>query len=473
MPFNTPLFLVFFVVFFVLYSFVFLRRSSRLYLILIGSFVFYAGWNYRFIPLIMVSATVDYYVALAIVATNRQSLRKVLLALSISANLGLLGIFKYADFALHAVAEFLEMFGYPVSLPALALVLPVGISFYTFQSMSYTIDVYRGVFMPRKGLLQFTAALSFFPQLVAGPILRARQILPQFETMPVPTWAGSKHGLVLISVGLTKKTLADLLSGPAAAVFDTDAAAVASLSWVEIFTGVLAFAGQIYGDFSGYSDMAIGIGLLLGFTIPMNFRLPYLALSPVDFWRRWHISLSTWLRDYLYISLGGNRRRRYLNIMITMVLGGLWHGAGWNFLAWGFFHGCLIIATHGLSNAQFLQGFALSRNWWVRFVKWGTTFYAVLIGWIIFRAVNMDVAVDLVMKLHQPGSLPISPPQAWLVAQLSILAFASMHVIDYIVIRYGKRIESRVALLLSFLILLQFFCFSVGTPGHAFIYFQF
>jgi len=464
MPFNTTLFLLFFVVFFVLYSFVFLKHFPRLYLILAGSFVFYAGWNYRFIPLIIFSAVVDYYVAIAILEAKRQSIKKILLAISISANLGLLGIFKYADFALQSAADLLSFFGYQVSTPTLALVLPVGISFYTFQSMSYTIDVYRGVFMPRKGLLQFTAALSFFPQLVAGPILRARQILPQFDTMPKPTWAGSKHGLVLITIGLTKKTLADLLAAPAAAVFDIDTTTAASLSWVETFTGVLAFAGQIYGDFSGYSDMAIGIGLLLGFNIPMNFRLPYFALSPVEFWRRWHISLSTWLPDYLYISLGGKRKRRYLNIMITMVLGGLWHGAGWNFLAWGFFHGCLIVATHVLSTLQFLERFVHSRNWWIRIMKWGMTTYVVLIGWIIFRAVNIDLAFDLVMNLHRPGSLSVSSP---------IAAFTVMHVFDYIVIRYGEKIETRAALLWSSLILLQFFCFSVGTPEHAFIYFQF
>jgi alginate O-acetyltransferase complex protein AlgI len=473
MSFNTPLFLLFFVVFFVLYSFVFLKRLPRLYLILVGSFVFYAGWNYRFIPLIIFSAVVDYYVAIAIVEAMKPSTKQRLLAISISANLGLLSIFKYADFASQSVADFLSLFGYQVSPPTLALVLPVGISFYTFQSMSYTIDVYRGVFMPCKGLLQFTAALAFFPQLVAGPILRARQILPQFERMPKPTWTGSKHGLVLITIGLTKKTLADLLAAPAAAVFDVDTATAAALSWVETFTGVLAFAGQIYGDFSGYSDMAIGIGLLLGFSIPMNFRLPYLALSPVEFWRRWHISLSTWLRDYLYISLGGKRKRRYLNIMITMVLGGLWHGAAWIFLVWGFYHGCLIIATHVLSASRFFQRFVHSENSWIKFAKWGMTVYTVLIGWIIFRAANIDSAIDLIMNLHQPGSLPVSSPNALLIAELTIAAVTVMHVIDYIEIRYGEQIESRSALLWPLLILLQFFCFSTGTPEHAFIYFQF
>ncbi len=473
MPFNTPLFLVFFIIFFVLYNFVFRKYVPRLYLILVGSFVFYAGWNYRFILLIILSAVVDYYVAIAIGNATKQSVKKALLAISISTNLGLLGIFKYADFTLQSAANFLSFFGFQVSMPTLGLVLPVGISFYTFQSMSYTIDVYRGVFTYRKGLLQFTAALSFFPQLVAGPILRAREILPQFETTVNPTWASAKHGLLLISVGLTKKTLADLLAAPAAAVFDINSTAAASLSWMETFTGVLAFAGQIYGDFSGYSDMAIGIALLLGFNIPMNFRLPYCALSPVDFWRRWHISLSTWLRDYLYISLGGKKKRRYLNIMITMVLGGLWHGAAWNYLAWGFYHGCLIIATHVFSNISFLQNFIHSKRLWIKLLKWAMTIYLMLVGWIIFRAENIDSAFNLVMNLHQPDSLPVSSPIVWLIGQLTIAAFIAMHVLDYSVIRYEEKIESRPVVLLVLLIFLQFFCFSIGTPDQAFIYFQF
>ena len=473
MPFNTPLFLIFIIIFFVLHHFVFLKRLPRLYLILIGSFVFYAAWNYRFIVLILFSAMVDYYVAIAIFRATKQSAKNIFLAISVSTNLGLLGLFKYADFVLQSVADFLLFFGCQASMPTLGLILPVGISFYTFQSMSYTIDVYRGVFKPCKGLLQFTAGLSFFPQLVAGPILRAREILPQLKTMEKPTRADSKHGLLLITVGLTKKTIADLLAAPAAAVFDVDSATAASLSWIELFSGVLAFAGQIYGDFSGYSDMAIGIGLLLGFKIPMNFRLPYCALSPVEFWKRWHISLSTWLRDYLYISLGGKKKRRYLNIMITMMLGGLWHGAAWGFFAWGFYHGCLIIATHSLSGISFLQRFVHSQKWWIKLSKWGMTIYLMLVGWTIFRANNIDAAFNLLINLHQPDMSSISSPMTWLISQLIITALIATHILDYSVIRWGKEIESRTIAFWSLLIFLQFFCFSIGTPNQAFIYFQF
>ena len=262
----------------------------------------------------------DYFLAIHISQAQAIRRRKQLLSLSIGINLGILAIFKYADFAIQSVSELLAVIGYEASFPVLSFLLPVGISFYTFQSMSYTIDVYRGQMEPRKGLLQFTAALAFFPQLVAGPILRARQILPQLEKIPIPDWPGVKHGFLLITVGLFKKTLADLLAGRVDAVFGS----TGPVSLLEAWTGVLAFAAQIYGDFSGYTDMAIGIALLLGFKIPINFRLPYFATSPVDFWRRWHISLSSWLRDYLYISLGGNRNHRYRNYDV----------AGWA-MAWG------------------------------------------------------------------------------------------------------------------------------------------
>ncbi len=290
MLFNTPLFFLFFSVFFLLYSFVFLRRRPRVLLILVGSLIFYAGWNFRFIPLLVFSAMADYFLAIHISQAQAIRRRKQLLSLSIGINLGILAIFKYTDFAIQSVSELLAVIGYEASFPVLSFLLPVGISFYTFQSMSYTIDVYRGQMEPRKGLLQFTAALAFFPQLVAGPILRARQILPQLEKIPIPDWPGVKHGFLLITVGLFKKTLADLLAGRVDAVFGS----TGPVSLLEAWTGVLAFAAQIYGDFSGYTDMAIGIALLLGFKIPINFRLPYLATSPVDFWRRCGVPPVSW-----------------------------------------------------------------------------------------------------------------------------------------------------------------------------------
>ncbi len=469
MLFNTPIFFLFFIVFLLFYGFVFLQKTPRLYLILVASLVFYGAWNYKFIPLLVGSAVGDYFLALAIGAAQTQRAKKLFLTLSIIMNLGILAMFKYADFAITSVADFLQFLGYQSSLPTLSWVLPVGISFYTFQSLSYTIDVYRGDMQPRKGLVAFTAALSFFPQLVAGPILRARQILPQFHKLPVPTWINVKHGFLLITAGLLKKTIADLLAVPAAAAFDTSG----SVSLLEAWTGVLAFAGQIYGDFSGYSDMAIGLALLLGFQIPLNFRLPYFASSPVDFWRRWHISLSSWLRDYLYISLGG-KYSRYRNIMITMLLGGLWHGAAWTFVMWGAFHGLIITTTHYLSSINIFQTFIKSKSWWVKVIKWGVTFYLVLLGWVLFRATNMDSALQLLHDMHAlTASVPVAGVAAGLILILTMVALALMHLMDYFIITKSEKIENKPWLFWSLLILGQTICLMIGEPSSEFIYFQF
>jgi alginate O-acetyltransferase complex protein AlgI len=468
MLFNTPIFFVFLVVFLLFYGFVFLRHKPRIYFILVSSLVFYGTWNYRFIPLLVGSAVIDYFLAQAIGNTADQRRKKLLLSLSVVMNLGILALFKYADFAIQSVADLLTALGYQADLGSLSWVLPVGISFYTFQSLSYTIDVYRGDMKPRKGLAEFTTALAFFPQLVAGPILRARHILPQFHRIPVPTWDMVRNGFLLITIGLFKKTIADLLAAPAAMAFDQGA-----VSLLETWTGVLAFAGQIYGDFSGYSDMAIGIAMLIGFKIPLNFRLPYFALSPVQFWQRWHISLSTWLRDYLYISLGG-KFNRIRNVMITMLLGGLWHGAAWTFVAWGAFHGLIIIATHQLGNSAAFAGFAHSQQLFNRLLKWLMTFYLVLIGWVLFRATGLESAGDILMQMHGlAGQLPASGSKALIIFALTVAALLFMHLIDYVVLNKTRQWMARWWLFWPLLILIQAICLLIGEPSNAFIYFQF
>ena len=468
MLFNTPIFFAFFVVFLLIYGVVLLQKRPRLYFILISSLVFYGAWNYRFIPLLVGSSIVDYYLALAIAGAATQQRKKLLLALSVTMNLGILGLFKYADFVLVSVSDFLQVFGVESSLPTLSWVLPVGISFYTFQSLSYTIDVYRGDMKPRRGLLHFTTALAFFPQLVAGPILRAKQILPQFHALPSPTWVGARHGFLLITSGLVKKTIADLLAIPAAVLFEADG----PVSMLETWTGVLAFAGQIYGDFAGYTDMAIGLALVIGFKIPPNFNLPYFAISPVDFWRRWHISLSSWLRDYLYISLGG-RDKRYRNVMITMLLGGLWHGAAWTFVAWGAFHGVIIMATHFLSGLKLFAGFVASKSRLLRILKWAITFYLVLIGWVLFRATSLDFAFDIIASMHANGALPGAGPVAGRVAVVTLIAVVFMHLQDWFVIAKGEAFERKRWVFWPVLILLQGLCLMTGEPSVEFIYFQF
>ncbi len=467
MLFNTPIFFVFLIVFLLFYGFVFLRRTPRVYFILVSSLVFYGTWNYRFIPLLVGSAVIDYFLAQAIQNASEQRRKKLLLSLSVAMNLGILALFKYADFAIQSVADFLGVLGYQADLGSLSWVLPVGISFYTFQSLSYTIDVYRGEMKARKGLVEFTTALAFFPQLVAGPILRAKHILPQFHRIPVPTWDMVRNGFLLITIGLFKKTIADLLAAPAAMAFDGGA-----VSLIETWTGVLAFAGQIYGDFSGYSDMAIGIAMLIGFKIPLNFRLPYFALSPVQFWQRWHISLSTWLRDYLYISLGG-KYNRIRNVMITMLLGGLWHGAAWTFVAWGAFHGLIIIATHQLGNSSAFAGFAQSQQFFNKLLKWIITFYLVLIGWVLFRATGMDSAWQIITQMHTFSGLPEPGSKSLIIFGLTVGALFFMHFIDYFVLNKTQQWMARWWLFWPLLILIQAICLLIGEPSNAFIYFQF
>lgn len=469
MLFNTPLFFLFFIAFLLIYGMVLSRDRSRVYWILISSLIFYAGWNYRFVPLLVGSAVTDYFLAQAIFAATTLRRKKQFVALSIAMNLGILALFKYADFVLVSVSEFLQLFGYAPSSFTLSWVLPVGISFYTFQSLSYTIDVYRGDMQPRKGLAAFVAALSFFPQLVAGPILRARQILPQFHNLQFPTWPQAKHGFLLITVGLVKKTTADLLAIPAAVAFDSSE----SVSLLETWTGVLAFAGQIYGDFSGYSDMAIGIALLIGFQIPDNFRLPYFATSPIDFWRRWHISLSSWLRDYLYIPLGGNRNSRQRNIFITMLLGGLWHGAAWNFVVWGAFHGLLIMISHYMKEMSSLAFINQSSSRWVSTAKRLLTFYLVILSWVLFRASSLDSAIDIMVDMHSFGVLPAHDVVASITLVLTIIALLMMHVVDSIVIYKSKFLESKSWLFWPIIILGQAACLMIGEPSSEFIYFQF
>jgi len=471
MIFNTPIFFLFFSIFLLLYGFIFHQHRAKILLILTGSLIFYGAWNYKFIPLLVGSGVADYFIAQAIYnAGANQQRKKMFVTLSLVINLGILGLFKYADFVLQSVADFLLVFGVEASLPTLSWVLPVGISFYTFQSLSYTIDVYRGDMKPRKGLTEFVAALSFFPQLVAGPILRARQILPQMHNLALPSWNDAKHGILLLTAGLIKKTGADLLAVPAQKAFE----AQETISTLELWTGVIAFAGQIYGDFSGYTDMAIGIALLLGFKIPLNFRTPYFALSPVDFWRRWHISLSSWLRDYLYISLGGNRTgHRTRNVFITMLLGGLWHGAAWTFVAWGAFHGVIITATHYLGNLAVFKGFSDSEKPWARTLKWSITFYLILIGWVFFRAADIHTAMQMLANMHFLGESAEVGNHAVAVFWIVIVWTFLTHLMDYFILKGGETFVQKRWIYATLMILGVGISLFVGEPSNEFIYFQF
>jgi len=469
MLFNTASFACFFLVFFVIYRLLPWTKDQKLLLILFASLYFYAGWDYRFIPLLVGTGYLDFTIAKFIDRPGTSDRRrKLLVTASVTMNLFVLGVFKYANFFMANIAHALHLVGIKASLPVLHLVLPVGISFYTFQSISYVVDVYRRRFEARTRVLEFMSSLTFFPHLVAGPIIRSSHLLPQFENLaPIP-WKNIRRGFFLIGTGLMKKTVADLLSPIADRAFTAHGPLSAMSSW----TGALAFTGQIYGDFSGYTDIAIGSAALLGFHIPDNFNLPYFATSPVDFWKRWHISLSSWLRDYLYISLGGNRNHRYRNLMLTMLLGGLWHGAGWTFIVWGFYHGALLVVTH-LSVARFpALDRKLEESPVGNVAKVLFTFYLSIIGWILFRAEGMKSALNMLRSMHHPRVVSEISRATLTTLGLTVFAIVFCHGVDYV---GHKREEAatRPRILWPATCLALAFAIAYGESGHAFTYFQF
>ena len=371
-------------------------RSARLWLLLGASYFFYGWWDARFLALIAGSTVLDYCLGRAMFATADPRRRKRLVTLSLLGNLGALGFFKYWGFFTTEFARLLESFGLHANLPLIEVILPVGISFYTFQTLSYTLDIYRGELEPERDFTRFALFVAFFPQLVAGPIVRARDFLPQLHGAPVLTRTAFHTGLALIFWGLTKKiVVADYLGRELVDVFWE---APETFGGFASLMGIWGYALQIYGDFSGYSDVAIGTAMLLGFRLADNFNSPYEAISPRDFWRRWHISLSTWLRDYLYISLGGNRGgsfATYRNLMLTMTLGGLWHGASWMFVIWGVYHGGLLVADRLLDRPapRSLPGL------WARRVL---VFHLVCLGWVFFRSMVPTDAWSVLGSLASP-----------------------------------------------------------------------
>ncbi len=337
MVFNSLNFFIFSAVFFPLYFA--LRGKARLWLCLIGSYVFYGVWDWRFLGLIATSTLIDYYLGLSLEDEEEPVRRKRLLQLSLLANLGFLAFFKYFNFFIESATAGLHGLGYDGSLSTLHIILPVGISFYTFQSMSYSIDVYRKQIPVERDLLRFATFIAFFPQLVAGPIVRASDFLPQFSKDREFEWTRFQVGIGQVLWGFFKKVaIADSL----APFVDQCFADPGKFGGLHLAIGVVFYSFQIYCDFSGYSDIAIGLARIMGFDFPKNFNKPYFSQNFSEFWQRWHISLSGWLRDYLYIPLGGSRGGKlftWRNLMITMLLGGLWHGAAWVFVLWGFLHG--------------------------------------------------------------------------------------------------------------------------------------
>lgn len=396
MLFNSVSFGLFFSVTFTLYWLS--RRSLRLQnsILLLAGYVFYSHWDWRFSFLLAASTLIDYICGITLENARTPALRKKWLVLSVAVNLGILGTFKYFNFFVDTLHVFLDRLGVPVSPGHLRVVLPVGISFYTFQSLSYVIDIYRGQFRACRNLRDYALYVAFFPQLVAGPIQRAHGLLAQIvvpRAWRPETWPAAAQ---LFLWGLFKKAfIADRLALYVDAVYGN----LTNHSGTTIAVATLFFAFQIYCDFSAYSDMARALAKLLGFELPLNFRAPYFAVDVSDFWKRWHISLSTWLRDYLYIPLGGNRAGAAAtarNLLITMLLGGLWHGANWTFVIWGGLHGLYLIVQR--------QAAPLTRCWPVAFSRL-CTFLAVLLAWVFFRADSASAAFDALARIPSAGPL--------------------------------------------------------------------
>ncbi|MBN1797228.1 MAG: MBOAT family protein [Spirochaetales bacterium] len=417
MLFNSIDFAIFLPIVFFLYWFVFKKnlKLQNLFLV-VASYVFYGWWDFRFLGLIIISSLVDYLVGVGLLKKKKITARRLLLLTSMAVNFGFLLFFKYFDFFAESFVNAFTIFGTKFNPITLNIILPVGISFYTFQTLSYSIDVYRGNMKPTKDIISFFAFVSFFPQLVAGPIERAKNLLSQFYKKRIFEYTQAADGLRQILWGLFKK----IVIADNCAIYVNDIFVhYTNYSGSTLFLGVLLFAFQIYGDFSGYSDIAIGTARLFGFKLKRNFAYPYFSRDIAEFWRRWHISLSTWFRDYLYIPLGGSRGtalNKIKNIFIIFIVSGFWHGANWTFIAWGFLNACYFLPIMLMKkNREHLDIAAQDRILPTikEILQIGTTFFLTLIAWIFFRAESITHAFSYLAKMFsvslfsKPNILPI------------------------------------------------------------------
>ena len=432
--------------------------------LLLASLVFYGWWDYRFLSLILFSTIVDFTIGQQIHRTNAQGKRKMLLGISLFTNLGLLGFFKYFNFFQNSFIQAFTFFGHDLEGFSLTIILPVGISFYTFQTLSYTIDVYRKEMTPVRKFIDFATFVTFFPQLVAGPIERAKKIIPQLQASRVFDYQQAKSGLHLIIFGLFRKiVIADNLGIYVDRIWQYPNAIT---PYMVVLASVF-FSVQIYMDFSGYSRIARGVAQLFGIKLMVNFNYPYKSTSFSEFWSRWHISLSTWFRDYLYIPLGGNRRgskRTLVNLCLVFTISGLWHGADWSFVLWGFMHFLL------LTSERFIK---LPKTKVMHFLKWVNVLFMVNLTWILFRADTIANAWVFIRQLfkYQPllgyDSLTFQSPfllalNLFLVLSLPLLLMIERRFYDF-------KIWQQNVLLIGLLLFTSMFL----TTGETFIYFQF
>ncbi len=435
MLFNSYTFIVFFAIVLALHNLPFSWKIKKINL-LIASYIFYAAWNPPFILLLWLSTLVDYFVGRALYTQENKHKKKLLLVISLIGNLGMLCFFKYGGFILENFTALVSAMGFNFHPAKPNIILPAGISFYTFTTLCYTIDMYKRKSKPVKSLLDFSLFVTFFPHLVAGPIVRPPQLVPQFETPRKANQQQMMQGLFLLTLGLFMKVfLADGMLAPAA---NTIFGALMPLQALDAWMGVLAFSGQIFFDFAGYSSCAIGAALCLGFVLPQNFLFPYASIGFSDFWRRWHITLSSWLRDYLYIPLGGNRKgtgRTYINLMITMLLGGLWHGANWTFVVWGALHGfylcvekvfrdkrttpakmSLSASPENMITQSSMAPEILKNKTFSNFILALLTFFLVNVTWVFFRSPDFSSAWRMLHAMFSND-----PSSAGLLSSVDIL----------------------------------------------------
>lgn len=475
MIFNSLTFLVFVAIFLPVYFM--LKGRTRLLWALAASYLFYGWWDWRFLTLIAISTVVDYWLGSAMHRENDDKKRNSLLVLSMVLNLGFLGFFKYFGFFTESFVAMLQGFGLDPSIDTLNIILPVGISFYTFQSMSYTIDIYRKELEPEPDFIKFATFVAFWPQLVAGPIVRASDFLPQFRKDHDFNWDRFIHGTTQVLWGFFKKVaIADSI----APIVEQCFAEPGNFASIYLIIGVIFYSFQIYCDFSGYSDIAIGFARILGFDFPQNFRTPYFSKGFSEFWRRWHISLSSWLRDYLYISLGGNRKgnfNTYRNLMLTMLLGGLWHGANWTFVFWGFLHGMYLVVERELSRpfGKLMRSLHFPK-WLQDTVNISMVYFFTCLAWVYFRSPNFSVAMDMITGIgSMEGFAFVNVMNKFLVLK-GFLLIGLLLTVEISELKFkwaGVALRNPVFRVASYALLLWLIAFFGTFGSNAFIYFQF
>jgi D-alanyl-lipoteichoic acid acyltransferase DltB (MBOAT superfamily) len=477
MLFTDIVFAPFLVLTFVAFALFAGRLRGQLLVLLAASYVFYGWWDARFLILIVFSSLLDFQVGRAIHRSHAPRRRLRYLQISLVGNLGLLAYFKYANFFIESLQAALTNVGLDPHLPTLSVLLPVGISFYTFQTLSYSLDIYYRRLAPTDSLLAFMVYVAAFPQLVAGPIVRARDFLPQLRESLFAR--SDPAGVVLVLYGLSKKLfVADPLGRR---LVDPLFASPGAHGSIDALLAIHAYSFQIFLDFSAYSDIAIGLGLLFGLQLPVNFREPYSSRNPAEFWRRWHITLSSWLRDYLYIPLGGNRigpLRTYVNLMLVMLIGGLWHGAAWTFVGWGALHGLYLVVHRTWRerrDARGARGTADSSPLLVRLVSVFVLFELVTVTWILFRAPTLDVAIDVAISALTPSTSATLATAAnmGLIALAVAIHFLCESRIHRIAAAFGRLHYVSQGLLVYAALALLFLGTRSGASKQAFIYFQF